>query len=184
MILPLKTFMVKQNLQSWFLDMSPPSPQVADPLNKATLPFLTALASWLLAFEWQAAKPELGNTATCWVCNPRQVAYPLSVPRFLISKIGLQIILPFIALLWELNWTCLAHSKYSRNVSYYYPFKNSQNKYILFVHTLSHMHTHIYMQRKWSWRRNTSLERAVLSAEGIWLRDESGEFLPLSVFLP
>ena len=34
MILPLKTFMVKQNLQSWFLDTSPPSPQVASLLNK------------------------------------------------------------------------------------------------------------------------------------------------------
>ena len=55
--------MVEQNLQSWFLDMSPPSPQVAGLLNKASFPFLRkeALASRVLAFEWQAAKPEFGN---------------------------------------------------------------------------------------------------------------------------
>ena len=35
MILPLKTFMVEQNLQSWLLDTSPPSPQFASLLNKA-----------------------------------------------------------------------------------------------------------------------------------------------------
>ena len=33
--------MVKQNLQSWFLDTSPPSPQVAGLLNKGTFSFLS-----------------------------------------------------------------------------------------------------------------------------------------------
>ena len=32
---PWKTFMIEQNLQSWFLGMSPPSPQVAGLLNYA-----------------------------------------------------------------------------------------------------------------------------------------------------
>ena len=39
MILPLKTFLVKQNLWSWFLDTSFPSPQLAGLLNKATFHF-------------------------------------------------------------------------------------------------------------------------------------------------
>ena len=38
-----KTFMIKQNLWSWLLDRSLPSPQVAMLLNKATFPFLLAL---------------------------------------------------------------------------------------------------------------------------------------------
>ena len=59
--LPLKTFMVQQNLQSWFLDMSPPSPLVAGLLNKANFPFQPTLVSWVLAFKWRAVKPEFGN---------------------------------------------------------------------------------------------------------------------------
>ena len=39
-ISPLKTSMIEQNLQSWFLDMSTPSPQVASLLKQATFPFL------------------------------------------------------------------------------------------------------------------------------------------------
>lgn len=43
--------MVKQNLESWFLDMSPPSSQVAGFLNKAI--FLSnqhfSLQNWLLS---------------------------------------------------------------------------------------------------------------------------------------
>ena len=61
MILPLKTFMVKQNLGSWFLDMSPPSPQVAGLLNKANFPFQLTLGSQVLAFKQQAAEAEFGN---------------------------------------------------------------------------------------------------------------------------
>lgn len=41
----LKTFMAKQNLQSWFWDMRPPYPQVARLLNKATFLFLPVLVS-------------------------------------------------------------------------------------------------------------------------------------------
>ena len=39
MIVPLKFFMVEQNLQSWFLNMSSPSPQVAGLLNKVAFLF-------------------------------------------------------------------------------------------------------------------------------------------------
>ena len=41
----LEMVMVEQNLQSWFLDTSPPSPEVAGPLNKATFLFQPTLAS-------------------------------------------------------------------------------------------------------------------------------------------
>ena len=51
----LETFMVEQNLQSWFLDMSPPSPEIAGLLNKATFPFQPTLDFQL------AAKLEFGN---------------------------------------------------------------------------------------------------------------------------
>ena len=54
--------MVKQNLESWFLDMSLPSSQVAGLLNKAIFLFQPTFVSSELAFEWQAAKLELGNT--------------------------------------------------------------------------------------------------------------------------
>lgn len=57
LILPLKAFMVKQNLQSWFLYMSPPSPQVTSLLNKTTFPFQPTLISQVLAFETQEMKP-------------------------------------------------------------------------------------------------------------------------------
>ena len=50
MILSLKTFMVDQNLWSWFLNTSPPSPQVTGLQNKATIPLLLALTSGALAF--------------------------------------------------------------------------------------------------------------------------------------
>ena len=43
--LPLKTFMVKQNLWSWFLDVSPPSAPVAGLLNNANFPFQPTLNS-------------------------------------------------------------------------------------------------------------------------------------------
>ena len=61
-ILPLKTFMVEQNLWSWFLDMSSPSFQVAGLLNKATLSFPTntCLEYWLS--NSKDAEPEFGNT--------------------------------------------------------------------------------------------------------------------------
>ena len=46
--------MVKQNLQSSFLDTSPPSLQVADLLNKATFPSNQhlSLKYWLWSSEW------------------------------------------------------------------------------------------------------------------------------------
>ena len=48
----LKNVMVEQNLWSWFLDMSPPSPQVVGLLNKATFPFQHfSLMYWLLRGE-------------------------------------------------------------------------------------------------------------------------------------
>ena len=61
---PLKTFMVNLNLQSCFLDMSLPSPQVTGLLNKETFPFQPTLVSWVLAFKQQAAEPEFGNSTT------------------------------------------------------------------------------------------------------------------------
>ena len=61
MILPLKTFMVEQNLWSLFLDTSAPSPQVAGLLNKAGFPFQTTLISGVVAFKRRAAEPEFGN---------------------------------------------------------------------------------------------------------------------------
>ena len=57
----LKTIMIKQNLQSWFLDMSLPSPQVASLLNKAAFLFQPTLVSRVLAFKLRAAKPEFGD---------------------------------------------------------------------------------------------------------------------------
>ena len=56
LFLPLKTFIAKQNLQRWFLDMSLPSPQVAGLLNKASFSFQPTLVSQVLAFEWWATK--------------------------------------------------------------------------------------------------------------------------------
>ena len=50
-----------ENLQSWILDMSPPSPQVASLLNKATFLFLPTLVFGVLALEQRAAKPEFGH---------------------------------------------------------------------------------------------------------------------------
>ena len=58
-ILPLRTFMVKQNFQNWFLDMSPLSPQIASLLE--IFSFQPAFASQVLAFEGWVAKPELNN---------------------------------------------------------------------------------------------------------------------------
>ena len=46
MTLPLKTFMVEQNLQSWFLDTSPPSPLISSLLNKAIYQHLSP-KDWL-----------------------------------------------------------------------------------------------------------------------------------------
>ena len=60
MILPLKTFMVKQNLHSWFLDTSPPSPQVVSFLNKATYQHLS-LEYWLSSSE----QPNLSSVNRC-----------------------------------------------------------------------------------------------------------------------
>ena len=61
MIPLLKTFMAKQNLHIWFVDMSPPSPQVAGLLNKAIFPFQPMLVSWVLAFKQWAAELKFGN---------------------------------------------------------------------------------------------------------------------------
>ena len=53
--------MVEQNLWSWFLDMSLPSPQVVGLLNKESSPFLSVLVFRVLAFEWWAAESEFCN---------------------------------------------------------------------------------------------------------------------------
>ena len=53
--------MAKQNLQSWFWDMSLPSPQVAGLLNKATFPFPTNTCLSSIGFQALAAKPEFSN---------------------------------------------------------------------------------------------------------------------------
>ena len=63
--LSLKILMVKQNLQSWFLDMNPSSSQVAGLLNKATFPFQLTLVSPVLAFELWTAEPEFSNILLC-----------------------------------------------------------------------------------------------------------------------
>ena len=49
MILRLRTFMVKQNFQNWFLDTSPLSPQISSLLE--TFSFQPTFASRVLAFE-------------------------------------------------------------------------------------------------------------------------------------
>ena len=59
MILRLRTFMVKQNFQNWFLDTSPLSPQISSLLE--TFSFQPTYASRVLAFEGWVAKPELNN---------------------------------------------------------------------------------------------------------------------------
>lgn len=59
MILRLRTFMVKQNFQNWFLDTNPLSPQIANLLG--TFSFQPTFASQVLAFEGWVAKPELNN---------------------------------------------------------------------------------------------------------------------------
>ena len=51
-----KTFVVKQNPQSWFSGMRVPSLQVPGLLNKATFSLQPTLVSQIWAFEWQAAK--------------------------------------------------------------------------------------------------------------------------------
>ena len=43
------------------MDISPPSPQVADLLNEA-IPFLPTLISQILSLEWQAPELEFSNT--------------------------------------------------------------------------------------------------------------------------
>ena len=50
---PLKTGTVEQNLWSWFVNMSPPSPQPASLLNKATFHSYphASLECWLLSSE-------------------------------------------------------------------------------------------------------------------------------------
>lgn len=58
---PLKFFMVEQNLQSWFLNMSSPSLQVAGLLNKVTFLLLSMLVSGVSALEQWAAGPEFGD---------------------------------------------------------------------------------------------------------------------------
>ena len=47
MILPLKTFIIEQNLWSWILDTGPSFPQVASLLNKVTFAFIPTLKSRL-----------------------------------------------------------------------------------------------------------------------------------------
>ena len=59
--------MVKQNHQSWVLDMSPSSPQVASLLNIASFLFLPALVFCVLACQWQETDHEFGNDN-----NPRE----------------------------------------------------------------------------------------------------------------
>ena len=59
--------MGKQSHQSWFLDTSPPSPQVASLLNIASFLYLLALVSCVLACQWQATDHEFGNNN-----NPRE----------------------------------------------------------------------------------------------------------------
>ena len=61
---PLKTAMAEQSLQSYPLDMSPPSPQTAIFSDLSTFPFYWHLPLELLAFEQQATKPELSSTVT------------------------------------------------------------------------------------------------------------------------
>ena len=61
--LPLKTYVVKQNLGRWFLDMSLLSPQVISFLNnKANFPFLPTLLSQVLAFKRCVTEPEFSNS--------------------------------------------------------------------------------------------------------------------------
>lgn len=55
--------MAEQSLQSRPLDASPPSPQTAIFSDLSTFPFYWPLPPELLAFEQQAAKPELSSTA-------------------------------------------------------------------------------------------------------------------------
>ena len=59
---PFTTFIVEQNFWSWFLDMSPPSPQVASLQNKATFLLLTAPSSQVFGF--QAAKSQQPNRSS------------------------------------------------------------------------------------------------------------------------
>ena len=49
--LPLKTLMVQQNLQGWFMDMSLPFPQVAGLLKKGKFPFPQTLISQVFTSE-------------------------------------------------------------------------------------------------------------------------------------
>ena len=63
--LPLKTYVVKQNLGRCFLDMSLLSPQVISFLNnKANFPFLPTLLSQVLAFKRCVTEPEFSNSTS------------------------------------------------------------------------------------------------------------------------
>ena len=68
MSLPLKKQvlgdLVKQNLGSWFLDMSLPPPQAADLLNKIILPFQPTLVSQVLTFKHKQPNLSLVYTHT------------------------------------------------------------------------------------------------------------------------
>ena len=57
----LKTIMAEQNLQSWSLDTSPPSSEIASFSDKNTFPFYWHLPLELLAYEQRAAEPRFGN---------------------------------------------------------------------------------------------------------------------------
>lgn len=61
--------MVEQNLQSWFLDTSLPSPHVANLLNKTTFLFQPALVCQILTIEQQTAKSEFCNSKNGKKCN-------------------------------------------------------------------------------------------------------------------
>ena len=58
--------MAKQNHQSWFWDLIPPSPPVARLLNKATFPFPTNTCLSSIGFQ-VAAEPEFGKISVTLV---------------------------------------------------------------------------------------------------------------------